>query len=69
MARVGRGGVQGELVREGWDYIGVRPLILPATVNEELGRGKVEGLPFIFPLPLFQFFPPPSSSQFFLPIP
>ena len=61
LGRVGDG-------RDGRDNIGARPLILPASVNEELGRGKVEGF-LSFSHSPSSIFPRPSSSQFFLPIP
>ena len=55
-------------VREERDNIGARPLILPASVNEEQGRGKVEGF-HSFPTPPLQFFSRrlPRNFYFLLP--
>ena len=61
-------GVRLGRVGEGRDTIGARPLILPASVNKELGRGKVEGF-LSFPHSPSSILSPPSSSQFLLPIP
>lgn len=50
-------GVRLGRVGEGRDNIGARPLILLASVNEELGRGKVEGFLSFSHSPSSIFFP------------